>query len=165
MIAFEAGLFGIGGLLIMGPRVGAPAHHHGVMLGAAAGVLFGVSDVAIKALTGIVGDGGILAIAVSPWLYVTLAASVAAFYSSARGLQEGEAVSVIAITGTAANITTVAAGIIVFGDPLPGSTFGIVLQGVAFVLVIVASAMTPVPRAANGGAVAGGHGLPASAAA
>jgi multidrug transporter EmrE-like cation transporter len=164
MIAFEAGLFGIGGLLIMGPRVGAPAHHHGVMLGAAAGVLFGVSDVAIKALTGIAGDEGILAIAASPWLYVTLAASVAAFFSSARGLQEGEAVSVIAITGTAANVTTVAAGIIVFGDPLPGSTLGIVLQGVAFVLVIVASAMTPVPRAANG-AVAGGHGLPASAAA
>ena len=43
MIAFEAGLLGVGGLLIMGPRVGAPDQHHGVMLGAAAGVLFGVS--------------------------------------------------------------------------------------------------------------------------
>lgn len=165
MIAFEAGLFGIGGLLIMGPRVGAPAHHHGVMLGAAAGVLFGVSDVAIKALTGIVGEHGILAMGASPWLYVTLAASVAAFFSSARGLQDGDAVSVIAITGTAANITTVAAGIIVFGDPLPGSTLGIVLQAVAFVLVIVASAMTPPARSADG-QVAGGHGFtPAPAAA
>jgi hypothetical protein len=55
----------------------------------------------------------------------------------------------------------VAAGIIVFGDPLPGSTLGIVLQGVAFVLVIVASAMTPVPRTA----AASGQGLPAAAAA
>jgi multidrug transporter EmrE-like cation transporter len=146
MIAFEAALFGIGGLLIMGPRVGAPAHHHGVMLGAAAGVLFGVSDVAIKALTGIAGHGGIVGIATSPWLFVTIGASVAAFFSSARGLQDGDAVSVIAITGTAANITTVAAGIIVFGDPLPGTTLGIVLQGLAFVLVIVASAMTPAPR-------------------
>src|SRR3954470_1318701 len=54
MVAFEAGLFGIGGLLIFGPRVGAPVEHHGVMLGAASGVLFGVSDVAIKALTGLV---------------------------------------------------------------------------------------------------------------
>jgi multidrug transporter EmrE-like cation transporter len=147
MIAFEAGLFGIGGLLIMGPRVGAPAQHHGVMLGAAAGVLFGVSDVAIKALTGIAGDEGLLNIAASPWLYVTIAASVAAFFSSARGLQDGDAVPVIAITGTAANVTTVAAGIIVFGDPLPGSTTGIVLQALAFVLVIVASALTPAPRA------------------
>jgi hypothetical protein len=147
MIAFEAGLFGIGGLLIMGPRVGAPVEHHGVMLGAAAGVLFGVSDVAIKALTGIAGAHGVLGLATSPWLFVTVAASVVAFFSSARGLQDGDAVPVIAITGTAANITTVAAGILVFGDPLPGSTLGIVLQSLAFVMVIVASAMTPAPRA------------------
>jgi multidrug transporter EmrE-like cation transporter len=149
MIAFEAGLFGIGGLLIMGPRVGAPVEHHGVMLGAAAGVLFGVSDVAIKALTGIAGSEGLIGVATSPWLFTTVVASVIAFFSSARGLQEGDAVPVIAITGTAANITTVAAGIIVFGDPLPGSTLGIVLQALAFVLVIVASALTPAPRAAS----------------
>jgi hypothetical protein len=155
MIAFEAGLFGIGGLLIMGPRVGAPAHHHGVMLGAAAGVLFGVSDVSIKALTGIVGHEGILGLIASPWLFVTLSASVAAFFASARGLQDGDAVSVIAITGTAANITTIAAGIIVFGDPLPGTTLGIVLQAVAFLLVIVASAMTPSPASKGETAAAG----------
>jgi hypothetical protein len=154
MIAFEAGLFGLGGLLIMGPRVGAPAHHHGALLGAAAGVLFGVSDVAIKALTGIAGGEGLMGIASSPWLWVTISASVAAFFSSARGLQDGDAVSVIAITGTAANITTVAAGIIVFGDPLPGTTLGIILQGLAFVLVIVASALTPAPTRAEGGAPA-----------
>jgi drug/metabolite transporter (DMT)-like permease len=46
MLGFEGGLFGLGGLLIMGPRTGAPAEHHGVMLGAAAGILFGVSDMA-----------------------------------------------------------------------------------------------------------------------
>jgi multidrug transporter EmrE-like cation transporter len=154
MISFEAALFGIGGLLIMGPRVGAPAEHHGVMLGAAAGVLFGVSDVAIKALTGIAGSEGLVGILMSPWFGVTLAASVAAFFSSARGLQDGDAVPVIAITGTAANVTTVAAGIIVFGDPLPGSTVGIVLQGFAFLLVIVASALTPAPRGAAAAAVA-----------
>ena len=57
MISFEAGMLAIGVLLISGPRIGAPDHHHGVMLGAAAGVLFGVSDVAIKALTGLGGDG------------------------------------------------------------------------------------------------------------
>ena len=56
MIAFEAGFVAVGALLIMGKRIGAPDHHHGVMLGAAAGVLFGVSDVAIKAITGLVGD-------------------------------------------------------------------------------------------------------------
>lgn len=156
MIAFEAGLFGVGGLLIMGPRVGAPAHHHGAMLGAAAGVLFGVSDVSIKALTGIAGHEGLIGVLMSPWLWVTIAASIVAFFSSARGLQDGDAVPVIAITGTAANITTVAAGIVVFGDPLPKTTVGIIIQAVAFVLVIVASALTPAPRAASArSAVAG----------
>ena len=145
MIAFEAGLFGLGGLLIAGPRVGAPAHHHGVMLGAAAGVLFGVSNGAVKALTGILGDAGVVGVLLSPWLFCAVAASVIAFFASARGLQTGEAVPVIAITGTAANVSCIAGGILVFGDPLPGTAFGIVVQAFAFLLVIVASAMTPGP--------------------
>jgi drug/metabolite transporter (DMT)-like permease len=144
MIAFEAGLFALGGLLILGPRAGAPAEHHGVMLGAAAGVLFGVSDVAIKALTGLAGDG-ILGVILSPWLLVAIAASIVAFFASARGLQDGEAVPVIAITGTAANISCIAGGIIVFGDPMPSDALGIAVQAVAFILVIVASALTPAP--------------------
>ena len=155
MIAFEAGLFGIGGLLILGPRAGAPAHHHGVMLGAASGLLFGVSDVAIKALTGLVGSDGILGL-LSPWLVVCVAASVVAFYASAKGLQDGEAVSVIAITGTAANVSCIAGGIIVFGDPLPGDAFGIVVQSLAFVLIVVASALTPVPMRTTENAIAPG---------
>ena len=150
MIAFEAGLFGLGALFIMGPRLGGPAEHHGIMLAAAAGILFGVCNLGVKALTGIVGDGGVLALALSPWTWVALAASASAFYASARSLQDGDAVAVIAITGTAANIATIAGGLIVFGDPLPGDTLGIVVQAVAFVLVIVASALTPAPvRAAR----------------
>lgn len=145
MIAFEAGLFGIGGLLIMGPRVGGRVEHHGVMLGAAAGVLFGVSDTAIKALTGIAGAHGALALLDSPWLAVAIAASVLAFYASARALQDGEAVPVIAVTGTAANIAGIASGIIVFGDPMPGSAAGVAMEALAFVLVIVASALMPAP--------------------
>jgi multidrug transporter EmrE-like cation transporter len=150
MISFEAGLFGLGGLLIMGPRMGGPVEHHGVMLAAAAGVLFGVSDTAIKALTGITGAHGIFALALSPWLFVAVSASIVAFYASARGLQDGEAVPVIAVTGAAANIAGIAGGIIVFGDPMAGSPFGIALQALAFVLVIVASALMPAPVRAAG---------------
>jgi hypothetical protein len=145
MISFEAGLFGLGGLLIMGPRIGGPARHHGIMLGAAAGVLFGVSDTAIKALTGIVGAHGAIGVLLSPWLGVALMASVVAFYSSARGLQDGDAVPVIAVTGTAANIAGIAGGIIVFGDPMAGGALGVTLQALAFVLVVVASALMPAP--------------------
>jgi hypothetical protein len=119
------------------------------MLGAAAGVLFGVSDVAIKALTGLGGDG-IMAVVLSPWLPVTIIASVVAFYASARGLQDGEAVPVIASTSTAANVSTIMGGIVVFGDPMPGDALGICLQLFAFVLVIAAALITPPPlRAAE----------------
>ena len=148
MIAFEAGLFAVGGLLILGPRTGVGSqHHHGAMLGAASGVLFGVSDVAIKALTGIAGDAGVLGVLLSPWLAVCLAASVVAFYASAKGLQDGEAVTVIAVTGAAANISGIAGGIIVFGDPMAGDALGIVVQAFAFVMVIVAGALMPAPIA------------------
>ncbi len=147
MTAFEGGLLGLGALLIMGPQVGAHRRHHGVMLGAAAGVLFGVSDVSIKALTGLIGMHGMLGLA-NPWIVVALVASVVAFYASARGLQDGEAVPVIAATGAAANVSCIAGGIIVFGDPMPGDVIGIVLQALAFVLVIGASALTPAPMRA-----------------
>lgn len=154
MISFEAGLFGLGGLLIMGPRMGGPVEHHGVMLGAASGILFGVSDTAIKALTGITGAHGFMGLLLSPWLAVAIVASIVAFFASARGLQDGEAVPVIAVTGTAANIAGIAGGIIVFGDPMAGSATGVALQALAFVLVIVASAMMPAPVRAAGAAQA-----------
>ncbi|HYM46284.1 MAG TPA: hypothetical protein VES65_09035 [Solirubrobacteraceae bacterium] len=154
MISFEAGLFGLGGLLIMGPRIGGPVEHHGVMLGAAAGILFGVSDTAIKALTGIVGVHGALALLLSPWLLVAALASIVAFYASARGLQDGEAVPVIAVTGTAANIAGIAGGIVVFGDPMAGSPAGVVLEALAFVLVVIASALMPAPVRSAGAAAA-----------
>jgi drug/metabolite transporter (DMT)-like permease len=151
MISFEAGMVAIGALLISGPRLGAPDHHHGVMLGAAAGVLFGVSDVAIKALT---GADGFLGVVTSPWLAFTILASIAAFYASARGLQDGEAVPVIAATSTAANVSCILGGIAVFGDPMPGDALGMAVQAFAFVLVCVAAIVTPPPvraAAANAG--------------
>jgi drug/metabolite transporter (DMT)-like permease len=150
MLAFEGGMLVIGALLISGPRIGAPDHHHGIMLGAAAGVLFGVSDVAIKALT---GSGGLVGVVGSPWLAVTIFASIVAFYASARGLQDGEAVPVIAATSTAANVSTILGGIVVFGDPMPSDTVGVCVQAFAFVLVIVAALVTPPPmRAAQAAA-------------
>ncbi len=142
MVSFEAGMLVIGALLISGPRLGAPDHHHGIMLGAAAGTLFGVSDVAIKALTGL---GGLSHVLVSPWLAVAIVASVIAFYASARGMQDGDAVPVIAATSTAANVSCILGGIVVFGDPLPADTLGIVLQVLAFAMVILAAVVTPPP--------------------
>jgi drug/metabolite transporter (DMT)-like permease len=144
MISFEAGMVAVGALLVAGKRIGAPVHHHGVMLGAASGILFGVSDIAIKAVTGLVGTHGMAAF-LSPWMLVIAAASIAAFYASARGLQDGEAVPVITVTATASTVTCIAGGILVFGDPLAGNAFGLAVQMLAFALVCVAAWLTPAP--------------------
>ena len=136
-------------LLVLSPKLGASHEHHGVLLGAPAGILFGVSDAAIEALTGAVGNAGLLgsrlALARSPaWL-----ASAIAFYASARALQQGEAVPVIAVTSAAANVSAIAGGIVVFGDPMPGDPSASRLS-LAFVLVIGAATLTPAPlRAAE----------------
>ena len=149
MIGLETVLIAAGGVLIMGPRMGAPAEHHGYMLGAASGILFGVSDIAIKAISGIVGSHGAAGL-LTPWLLVCVAASVAAFYTSAKGLQNGDAVPVIAVTGTAANVTGIVGGFIVFSDPLPGNPIVLVLQCFAFLLVLGAAWLIPAPvRAAS----------------
>ena len=148
LIAFQAGMLALGVLLIAAPRLGTPAHHHGAVLGAAAGTLFGVSDVALKALTSV---GGPLELLVSPWLPTALLASALAFLASARGFQEGEAVPVIACTSTAANITVITGGIVVFGDALAGGVL-LAVQIVAFGLVAAAALVTPA-----------GHGRPVTA--
>ncbi|MGA2009936.1 MAG: hypothetical protein ABSH51_05280 [Solirubrobacteraceae bacterium] len=152
MIAFEAVLLIAGTLLIMGPRIGAPTEHHGFMLGAAAGILFGVSDVAIKAISGIVSAHGALGL-INPWMGITIIASVAAFYASAKGLQDGDAVPVIAVTGTAANVSGIVGGIIVFGDPLSGHPLTLLAELFAFALVLVAAWLTPAPVRAAGPAM------------
>ena len=149
MVAFESGLLVVGTLLVLSHKFGAPQHHHGVLLGVASGILFGVSDVAIKALTVQIGDVGAVGI-VSPWLLTCVIASVIAFFASARGLQKGEAVPVITLTAAGANVSAIAGGILVFGDPMPNDPLGIVVQMFAFVLVIAAAWVTPAPvRAAQ----------------
>jgi drug/metabolite transporter (DMT)-like permease len=148
MIAFESALLAIGTFLVLTPQLGSH-EHHGAMLGVAAGILFGVSDVAIKALTTLFAGGGVVAL-VSPWLLTCVLASLLAFYASARGLQKGEAVPVITLTSAAANVSAISGGILVFGDPMPSDPLGIAIQSFAFVLVIVAAALTPAPlRAAR----------------
>ena len=143
MIVFESALLALGTYLVLSKKLDSH-EHHGVMLGTAAGILFGVSDVAIKAITTSMGTGGGFAVLV-PWLVTCIFASVIAFYASARGLQKGEAVPVITLTSAAANVTAISGGILVFGDPMPGDPIGIFVQCFAFVLVIVAAALMPAP--------------------
>src|SRR5919201_1520058 len=114
MASFECGLLFVGTMLVLSPKFGVPHEHHGLFLGGASGLLFGVSDVSIKALTGAFGRSGLTGL-VSPWLAVAIVASVIAFYASARGLQTGDPLPVVTLTSAGANISSIGGGIIVFG--------------------------------------------------
>ena len=111
----------------------------------AAGVLFGACKVAVKALTGLVEHDGLAGL-MTPWLLLAAAASFVALFASARSLQVGGAVEVIAVTGAGANLSCIAGGLIVFGDPLAGDAMGVAAQATAFLLVVAAAALMPAPR-------------------
>lgn len=147
MITFETAMVGIGALLIVGARRGQVLRDRsGVLLGAGAGALFTVTHVALKALTH--KFDGPLSL-VSPWTLVVVAGGVIAFFASARSLQIGPAVPVIAVTSIAGNATSIAAGVMVFGDPL-GTGPMIAARVAAFLVVVVIAALLPGPIHAAG---------------
>jgi hypothetical protein len=118
--------------------------HAGVLLGAAAGLFWAASDTTIKALSDHLGDG-VAAVRLSPAAAVIALASLAGLVVSARSLQIGKAVPVIAVTSVAANLFTIAAGPVVFAEPMPDTSLGVVARMLAFALVISAAALTPAP--------------------
>ena len=80
---------------------------------------------------------------------VAAAAAVAAFFASARSLQIGDGVAVIALTSIAGNASAIPAGIVVFGDPIGDDAMSVVVRSLAFVLVVIAAAMIPGPTRAT----------------
>jgi multidrug transporter EmrE-like cation transporter len=116
----------------------------GPALGISAGLLWAGSDVTIKALSGKAGDLG-LAVVVHPFAFVILVLSLVGLLVSARSLQLGPAVPVIAVTSATANVLTIAAGPAVFGEPLPQDTGALLVRLAAFALVVAAAALTPPP--------------------
>jgi drug/metabolite transporter (DMT)-like permease len=136
-------LFLATGLAAFSGRLGVGPAGEGMLLGVAAGALFGVSDIALKYLADAVQDG-VLEL-VSPWLAAALAASVVAFYASASGLQLGPGLQVIALTSVAANLTAITGGILVFRDPVGTGELEITGRMAAFCMVIVGAALMPAP--------------------
>jgi len=143
MIIFEGIAVGIGLLLVLTHLIERIPIQRGVLLGIAAGLGFGISDVAVKALSGDleIGPVGLL----SPWSVVIVTAAVFSFFASARSLQIGDGVTVIAVTSVAANLSTIVAGLAVFGDRLGNSTLVISVRLAAFALILVGSALIPAP--------------------
>jgi multidrug transporter EmrE-like cation transporter len=147
MIAFECALVGVGAALILSWKVPRLRDERGIYLGLAAGLLFTVTHVAVKAMTGKT-DNSLLQAIVNPYILLAIAGGVAAFFASARSLQIGPAVPVIAVTSIAGNASAIPAGIVVFGDPLGNSAMVVGLRTLAFLLVVAAAALIPAPTRA-----------------
>ncbi|MCW2990769.1 MAG: hypothetical protein JWM73_1363 [Solirubrobacterales bacterium] len=116
----------------------------GLYLAAAAGALWGASDISIKALSGRLDDLGI-GVMIHPLAFVILGLSLYGLLVSGRSLQLGEAVPVIAVTSAVANVLTIASGPVVFGEPMPDDALGLAVRLAAFALVIAATVLTPPP--------------------
>jgi hypothetical protein len=115
----------------------------GPVLAVSAGLLWAGSDISIKALSAHTDLG--LAVVVHPFAFVILGLSLVGLLVSARSLQLGPVVAVIALTSATANALTIAAGPVVFGEPLPDGRAALLVRLAAFALVITAAALTPPP--------------------
>jgi len=138
----------VGGLSLLGLLAATAARTNArgaTLLAASAGLIWGASDVSIKALSKHTDQG--LAVLGHPLAVVILVASLVGLVISARSLQVGKAVPVIAVTSAAANIVTIASGPLVFSEPLPDDPGALALRLLAFALVIVAASLTPPPMA------------------
>jgi drug/metabolite transporter (DMT)-like permease len=148
LIAIGGAIFAVVAALVrVSTRRGVLARAEGLLLGAAAGALWGVSDVALKYLTQ-APPGPLLGL-VSPWSLTALIAGVIAFYASARSLQVGHGVEVIALTSVAANLTAILGGVLVFYDPIGSGPPEIGARFLAFCLVIAGAALMPAPMRAT----------------
>ena len=135
----------VGGILAV---VAARGHVRAAsFLAVSAGLLWGASDVTIKALSGVLDERGI-GVLWHPLAAVIALLSLLGLLVSARSLQLGRAVAVIALTSAAANIITIASGPLVFGEPMPDDALGVTVRLMAFALVIGAAALTPPPLSA-----------------
>ena len=147
LIAFESAILALGVVLVrISTRHGLARRREALLLATAAGVLFGVSDVAIKYLTP--AHGPLLGL-VSPWTLTALVSFVISFYASARSLQIGLPVEVIALTSVAANLAAILGGVLVFGEPIGSGALGIIARVLAFGLVIAGAALVPAPLRAR----------------
>jgi drug/metabolite transporter (DMT)-like permease len=123
----------------------------GPALAVAAGLLWGGSDVTIKAASGDLIDRWLLAF-LTPEAATITVLSLIGLVVSARSLQIGPAVAVIAITSAAANVVTIAAGPTVFNEPLPDGTASLVARLLGFAAVVAGAVLTPGPEVEDGAA-------------
>jgi drug/metabolite transporter (DMT)-like permease len=140
ILGFEGGLALLACGLALGHRSQRLAERHGVLLAALAGTLIAFAGIAIKGLFG-VGAASLALIA--PWVALIVVCGALAQYTTVAALQRGQAIEAIGLIGLVANAGQIAAGVLVFGDPLSANPLGIALQGVAFAMVCASALLLP----------------------
>ncbi|HWH94456.1 MAG TPA: hypothetical protein VNT03_11400 [Baekduia sp.] len=143
-LALYVGVLTAGALLCCAAVLG-DTRRAGPVLAVGAGLLWGGSDVTIKAASGDLIDHWLWAL-LTPQAGVITVLSLVGLVVSARSLQLGPAVAVIAITSAAANVVTIAAGPLVFSEPLPDGSLALAARVVGFVAVIAGAVLTPGPE-------------------
>jgi drug/metabolite transporter (DMT)-like permease len=139
ILSFEGGLVLLAAGVALGHRTQRLAERRGVLLAVLAGLLFALAGIAIKALTG--GAGGWPLVA--SLLALTVACGALAQYTAVAALQSGGPIETIGLMGIVANATQIVGGILVFGDPLSPSPFGIALQVSALTMVCLSALLLP----------------------
>jgi drug/metabolite transporter (DMT)-like permease len=146
LVAFEVVAVVLGVACALSCRRNRLRDHHGLLLGITGGIFFGVSDISIKAVTA--GSHGLIGF-LGPWTFLGVLTAFGAFFATARSLQIGNAVGVIAATTSAANVVGIVGGIVVFGDPLGHDPATVAARLLAFTLVVCAVALVPAPVRAH----------------
>lgn len=140
IVGFEGGLALIAVGLALGHRSERLAARRAILLAALAGTLFALAGVAIKGLTGV---GTVDPLIIVSWVGLIVVCGGLAQYTTVAALQGGRAIETIGLMGLVANATQIAAGLLVFGDPLSTDPLGLALQAAAFGMVCLSAVLLP----------------------
>ena len=133
-------------IIVWAVRGGAAAN------GLAAGLCYGLGDIATKALLAhLPVHPGLTAMIVAPFLYLTLAAHGAGFLLLQRAFQRGPAVASIGTMTAATNLLPIAAGVLLLGDPLPQGTIAQILRATAFICAVAGAWILATGRTVHDG--------------
>lgn len=142
MLAFEGGAVLLGGALMFSSnhsRIAARVDW--LLLAAAAGILLGVANVALKALAESV-PGSPASIA-SPLTLIAILGGIGTFLAFARSLQLGDPVAVVVVSTATTTLAAVIGGVLVYADPIGSDPGAVIARSTAFIAVIAAAALLP----------------------
>ncbi|WKX69284.1 DMT family transporter [Streptomyces sp. XD-27] len=129
----------------------------GVAYGVAIGLLYGVSSLAIKGVSGALathGPGAAPArLALTPYPYLLLITGVGGLVLSQTALQRCRASLIVPVCTTITCVFTVACGTVVFGEPLPDEPLRLALRlggtALAVIVLLTLPRHSPEPAAAK----------------